>query len=131
FDEDDIYFFATELNHSIESEDDLLNDVEENPIPYMALAYGSDFPIIMTEGIEVVQIASEVPAEEFNMQELKKLFTIEYVEGVFKLTHDQWSGSPHFAAAYYEEDNKMIVLNALTDKGYLNMANLLHQSGFE
>ncbi len=130
FDEDDIYFFATELNHSIESEDDLLNDVEENPIPYMTLAYGSDFPIIMSEGIEVVQIASEVAAVDFNMQELKKLFKIEYMEGVFKLTHDQWSGSPHFAAAYYEEDNSNILLTALTDKGYHQMANLLNQSGY-
>jgi hypothetical protein len=35
FQPDDIFFFATELNLFIETEEDLMADVEENPFPYL------------------------------------------------------------------------------------------------
>src|SRR5690606_6466095 len=42
FDEDDIFFYATELDSEIFMDDDLVESVEENPVPYMMLAHGSD-----------------------------------------------------------------------------------------
>ncbi|MEO6000624.1 MAG: hypothetical protein ABIN89_27500 [Chitinophagaceae bacterium] len=53
---DDIFFYATELNRSIESEDDLIEDVESIPIPYMMLMTGSTFPLVRHEEHEVVQV---------------------------------------------------------------------------
>ena len=62
----------------------------------------------------------------FNQHALKKDFTIEYSEGVFKLKHTNFTQPPHFAEAYYEEEDGIILLSALTDHGYKEMAKILH-----
>ena len=45
FQPDDIYFFATELKPHIEDEDEVLEDIEKNPVPYMMLLSGSSYPL--------------------------------------------------------------------------------------
>jgi len=44
FEPDDIFFFATELNPEIADEQELLANLEENPIPYMMLLSGGNYP---------------------------------------------------------------------------------------
>jgi hypothetical protein len=130
FGADDIFFYATELNGSIESEADLLKDLENNPIPYMMLMTGSNYPLIQHGAFEVLQVTGESHSAIFDMQALKKDFRLEYAEGVFKLSHKIWSGSPHLADAYYEEERGIIFLTALTDRGYLEMAKCLNAYSF-
>ena len=43
-------FFASELNFAIDSYEELLVNLEQNPIPYMMLLAGADSPIIINEG---------------------------------------------------------------------------------
>jgi len=43
FEPDDIFFFGTEINPEIATEEDLIADIEKNPIPYTMLISG--FPI--------------------------------------------------------------------------------------
>jgi len=131
FDSDDVFFYATELNRSIKSEDDLIEDVENNPIPYMMLMTGSNFPLVCHGEHEVVQVIGESYSAIFEIQALKNNFRVEYAEGVFKLSHDVWSDPPHFAEAYYVEDNGTMLLSALTDLGYLEMAKLLKAYGID
>ena len=130
FGADDIFFYATELNPSIESEADLLKDLENNPVPYMMLMSGSTYPLVQHGTFEVLQVTGENHSAIFDMQAMKKEFRIEYAEGVFKLSHEVWSESPHFAEGYYEEERRIIFLTALTDRGYLEMAKRLNTYKF-
>jgi hypothetical protein len=130
FDADDIFFYAAELNDSIESEADLLEDLENNPIPYMMLMNGSTYPLVQHGAFEVLQVTGESHSTIFDIQALKKEFRLEYAEGVFKLSHEAWSESPHFAVAYYEEETEIIFLSALTDRGYLELAKRLNGHAF-
>ncbi len=125
FDLDDIYFYATELNSAIDSENDLITDLEDNPVRYMVLASGSAHPRIFCQKHESVQVAGEGIATRFDVQELRKDFRVEYAGQVFKLTHQTWSEPPHFAEAYYEEGIHKIFLHALTDLGYTKMSAIL------
>jgi len=130
FGADDIFFYATELNGSIEREVDLMEDMENNPIPYMMLMIGSDYPLVQHGAFEVLQVTGESHSAIFDMQALKKEFRLEYAGGVFKLSHEVWSEPPHFAEAYYEEERGIIFLSALTDRGYLEMAKCLNAYAF-
>jgi len=38
FEPDDIFFFATEFDRRIETEEDIARNIEKNPLPYMALS---------------------------------------------------------------------------------------------
>ncbi|MEJ7769502.1 MAG: hypothetical protein WKF89_16910 [Chitinophagaceae bacterium] len=123
---DDIFFYASELNGSIESAADLMKDLENNPVPYMMLMTGSVYPLVQNGGFEILHVVSEIHAAAFDMQTLRKTFKVEYAEGVYRLSDKIWSEPPHFSAAYYDEGREIMLLSALTDRGYLEMAKKLH-----
>ncbi|HZG23815.1 MAG TPA: hypothetical protein VEZ17_04505, partial [Chitinophagaceae bacterium] len=129
FNADDIFFYATELDPSIESEVDLSKNLENNPVPYLMLMTGSVYPLVHHGDFEVLQVTSESHSAALDTQAIKKKFRLEYAEGVFKVSHDLWSEPPHFAEAYYEEDRGIMLLLALTDRGYLEMAQSLKVYG--
>ncbi len=129
FDADDIFFYATELNPAIESEDDLLKEGDDNPVRFMVLAWGSYYPLVIHQGHEIVQVAGEGNAALFNVQELRKDFRVEYAERVFKLSHEVWSEPPYYAEAYCDETSDKIFLYALTEKGYEELWAILKVHG--
>ncbi len=131
FDPDDIFFFATELNPGIESEEELMADVEENPIPYLMLIHASRRPRIINEKDELVQVVAEHPLEIFHGEDLRKNFTLEYAKGVYRISKGSWSEPPHFAAAYYIEERKTLMLTAMTDRGFANLVKKLNVQGMD
>ena len=48
FEPDDIFFFATELDKRIQTEEDIVRNIDKNPLPYMMLLSGS-LPVIIEE----------------------------------------------------------------------------------
>jgi hypothetical protein len=131
FGADDIFFYASELNGSIASESDLMKDLENNPVPYMMLMTGSEYPLVQNGEFEILHVLSESQAPAFDMQTLKKNFKIEYAEGVFRLSDKIWSEPPHFSEAFYDEEREIILLSALTDRGYIEMAKKLNAHEFD
>jgi hypothetical protein len=131
FSPDDIFFYATELNPAIESDDDLMADVDDNPVRYMVLAWGSSYPLILQQQHEVVQVTGEGTVSDLDVQALRKNFRIEYAEKVFKLSHAVWSEPPHFAEAYYDEASDVVFLSALTDRGYKELSVMLNAQGMK
>ena len=131
FSPDDIFFYATEINPVIESEADLTEDIDENPIQYMILTAGSNYPLIESRGHEVVQVHGEGHSANFDIQALRNEFKVEYAESVFKLSHPAWSEPPHSSELYYKEKSGAVALTALTDRGYLEMSGLLKKHGVD
>ena len=131
FDPDDIFFFATELNPAIETEEDLMADVEENPIPYLMLIHASLGTRIINGKDEFVQVVADHPLEIFQGEGLRKDFTLEYAKGVYRISNDPWSDPPHFATAYYIENRKTLMLTAMTDRGFANLVKKLNGHGFD
>lgn len=131
FDEDDIFFFATELDETVESDVDLMEHLEDNPLPYMMLFGGSAYPLVVSSGFEIVQVTSETYCGGFELESLRKSFKIEYAHNIFKISHENLSIFPHNAEAYFDEENETLLLTALTDYGYAEMAMALNQYGFD
>lgn len=129
FNADDIFFYATELEPAIQSEWDIVKHINENPVRYMMLAVGADFPLVFQQGNEMVQAISAIDSVELDMQMLRKDFKVEYAESIFKLTHKVWSESPYFAEAYFDEETADLLVFALSDKGYLELAAILNSYG--
>lgn len=130
FDDDDIFFFATELNSKIDSDESLLEDVERNPVPYMMLINGSRFPLTMSNDDELVQVFAEHDVELLSkMEEFNSDFTREYNEGVYKLALNGWDQPPHFALAYYDEMQNTLTLHAMTDRGFNKLVEKFNERG--
>lgn len=126
---DDIFFFATELNSKIETEEELMEDVEANPVPYMLLVTGSNYPATFHGEDEMIQAVGEFPLFNFDSTRFRKDFTVEYVQNVYRMKPGVWAEPPHFASAYYSEKENTLLLTALTDSGYEALARALIKHG--
>jgi len=60
FDPDDIFFFATELSPDNDDEESILADIENNPLPYMLLFTGSNYPLTSFKKDQVVYVISGI-----------------------------------------------------------------------
>ena len=130
FNPDDIFFFATELNPGIESEEDLLAHLEGNPVPYMMLIAGSNYPMTYNGKDRLVQHYGWHPVEEFESSKFKKGFKIEYTPGIYRLTQKKWGGPPHFAMAHYDEKEKILFTSSMTGRGYAALIRHLGSTGY-
>lgn len=129
FDEDDIFFFATELNPLIEDEQTLLQDVERNPVPYMMLLTGSRLPVTFNEKDELFMLYSEHDLPSLAAEKLKEDFTIVYKDGVYRLSLKKWEEPPHLAVAYYDEGEGLLVATSTTERSFDALTQKLNQHG--
>ncbi len=130
FEPDDIFFFATELNPDINGEEELLADLESNPVPYMMLLSGAVTPLIYNKKDQLVHVTAEYPMDSMNTKKLTGSFKTEYNDGVYRLSLKRWSTPPHFAQAYYNEIEKTVFLSSMTDRGFIALANELNKYGY-
>jgi hypothetical protein len=131
FEPDDIFFFATELDRRITSEEDIVQNLEKNPVPYMMLLSGANFPITVFRQDQMIQAYAEHSVEKVDTVALKKSFTSEFSHGVYRLSLKRWGDHPHFAQIYYDEAKKIVLLTASTDRGFLTLVNTINPFGFE
>lgn len=131
FEPDDIFFFATELDRRITTEEDIVQNLEKNPLPYMMLLSGANFPITVHKQDQMVQAYAEYSVDKVDTVALKKSFTSEFSNGVYRLSLKRWGEHPHFAQVYYDENKKFVLLSASTDRGFLALVNAINPFGFE
>lgn len=132
FEPEDIKFFATELNRGLwfESGRELMENVEQNPVPYMLLFFGSRLPITFHKDDQIVQILAEYLDDSFDADVFGKEFTKEYSEGVYKLSPAGWDQFPHYSAVYYDEEEKLLSIYSMTDRGFRNMVDRMNSYGY-
>ena len=131
FEPDDIFFFATELNPDISDEDDLLSDIKNNPIPYMMLISGANYPLVANKNDQIVHVLAEYDMENMDTGSMKDSFITEYNRGVYRLSLNKWNEHPHFSQAYFDETNKSVLISSMTDRGFKALVNGLNKYGYD
>jgi len=131
FEADDIFFFATELNPDIEDFQGVAADVERDPLPYMMLLTGSTYPMTYHKEDQILYLIAEHDLEAMDTATLKKEFKTEYDNGVYRFTHNEWGQHPHFAEAYFDEEKHLLLLNAMTDRGFVGQVEALNAFGHD
>lgn len=131
FTSDDLFFFATELNPEIESDEMLMAEVENNPFPFFMLLSASTTPTIVSRGFESLMCFADDFVENFKAESLSDKFTIEWNKNVYQLTSKAMGSFPHFAIAYYDEKFMELVRTASTIEGFESLTEILLNAGFE
>jgi hypothetical protein len=131
FEPDDIFFFATELRPDIENEEELLENLENNPLPYMMLLCGANYPLMANKKDQMLHVLAEYDIENLDTKSLTAGFKTEYNKGIYRLSLKKWSEHPHFAQAYYDEKNKIITLSSMTDRGFKALVRGLNEYGYD
>lgn len=132
FEPEDILFFATQLNRGqwFENGREVMENVEENPVPYQFLFSGSNLPRTFHKDDQIVHIVAEYLDDSFDTDVLGKQFTKEFSEGVYKLSPAGWDQFPHYSAVYYDEDEELLTLYSMTDRGFRMLVDWLNGCGY-
>jgi len=131
FERDDIFFFATELNTDITETEELITNLEFNPIPYMMLFSGANAPLIYNKEDQLVNVMAEYDLATIDTRNLTRSFKTEYNKGVYRLSLKNWNEPPHFSQAYFDENRKIILLTSMTDRGFKALSEGLNEYGFD
>ncbi len=129
---DDIFYFATEINPRIEDEEDIIDDMDINPIPYLMLMNLGISPIIHHKGHKLSHWSAEnhVTKYNFDASKLNQSFFIAWNADVFELKLKRYNQFPHCAVAYYDESNNILFRYAFTEQGFSKLTQALNKMGF-
>lgn len=130
FGADEIFIYAMEYNHSIEDFTDVYNDIEDDPMPYMLLISGANYPRIYHGKDELIQHMSEHPLNSLQPTKLKSKFESEYFDGVYRCVHRKIGEHPHFAEFYYDERLQAVAFYAMTERGFKQLMKDFNSFGY-
>lgn len=128
---DDIFFFATELDPRITSDEELMADVSKNPVPYMMLYCRSNYPLTVHEGEILELIITEIEEVDLVLDKLDEDFEMDRVQSVYQLRLKNWENKPHFAVAYYDSKEQFLQVTAMTQKGYAKLVAAFQKQGIQ
>jgi len=131
FEADDIFFFATELNPDIGDFQEVAADVERDPLPYMMLLTGSTYPMTYHKEDQILYLLAEHDLEALDTAGLKRAFKTEYDSGVYRMTHHEWGAHPHFAEVFFDEEQHLLLFNAMTERGFAGQVEALNAFGHD
>ncbi|SHN17965.1 hypothetical protein SAMN04488057_109117 [Cyclobacterium lianum] len=129
FSADDIFFYATEVNSSISDEEELMQDVDKNPVPYMMLFGRSNYPLTIHEGQVLELVLSELDDIILNEADLENEFEVDRIDMVYRIKLPGMENKPHFAAAYYDQEAKFLQVTAMTETGYMGLVKAFKKLG--
>lgn len=129
FEPDDIFFYATELDPSLEDEDDVIENIDSNPVPYMMLLSGSEYPLTFHKDEQIVINQADYEVESLDLKSLQKHFEIESSGDVYQCSLKKWNEFPHLAQLYYDQNTQTLLLSSMTDKGFFKLIEVLNSIG--
>ena len=131
FDPDDIYFYGTETFTTVDSDATLMESVYQDPMLYMMLACGMEYPIVMSGDNEVRQMVALDEIDGIDTNKLKKHFSIQWNKDIYRIHDEAWSGPPSFASAYFNEKSGELFRYAMTEEGFGELTRMLIESGLQ
>ena len=129
FDPDDIYFYGTEVFPEVDSDASLMASVYKDPIPYMMLASGMEFPGTVSGLHKLRHLVAVDEIADVDTGKLKETFSVQWNANIYRISHEDWSGAPHFASAYFNESNGEFSRYAMTEEGFRELTRMLISSG--
>lgn len=131
FSMDDIFFYATEFNPRITSDEELMADVSKNPVPYMMLFSRSNYPLTVHEGEVLELIVTEIEELDLSLEKLEEDFQVDRVQSIYRLRLRNWESKPHFSVAYYDSKEQFLQVTAMTQKGYAALVAAFQNQGIQ
>lgn len=128
-DEDDFFFFATELNDQIESDKMVSDEMNTNPLPFMLLYEYSEIPQMLQGGIISRICYSEEDNVQMNLKELEFDFRISTYKEFVDLKLPTFEGFPHFTRAIHNTNSRQLTLHSSSIEGFVSLINKLQERG--
>lgn len=129
FTADDIIFFASELNSFAVNEDSVIKEVEHNPYPFFMLLSAAVSPAIVARGHQILHLQATDVVGQLPAEKLQRQFSSERKKELFQFTHVTMGEFPHYAIAYYNEQNGDLHRTAMTEAGFAELTKAFQGAG--
>jgi len=126
---DDVFYFGGELDDRISDDDDLLDLIARNPVPFMMLVSGGNMPVIVNNNDTLVVHAAAIDAPELDPESLRPDFSIAHSHGIVKLSLPEWDKPVHYAAAYLDTSDGELFCYSMTGRGFKALTDALAEKG--
>ncbi|WP_157963306.1 hypothetical protein [Algoriphagus litoralis] len=127
-DADDLFYFAAEVDPLLyESGQDIADIISDELFMFLLLAAFGHIPAQIYSGYELVFVSGEVELEDIDFSALSQFFTIEYNPPIVKIVHKEYGEFPHYANAYFHEEQQVLYLSSMTDYGYEHLISDLER----
>jgi uncharacterized pyridoxamine 5'-phosphate oxidase family protein len=130
FSPEDIFFFAMEKNADLSGEDEIYEDVENDPLPYLMLISGASYPRTFIKQDEMIHLMSEYDMKSLDTARLKKNFKSEYDSGIYRFTSMVTGSPPHFSQIFFNENEKILLFTAMTKTGFQKLIEEFNAFGY-
>ena len=127
----DILYFAKQLKPGLRFTDEISELIEENPLPFMMLWVGAEFPLTFhKEDLVVIVSSSRKQKEELDVEKFNQDFIVKQKSPVYMFALKEWDSFPHYCKCFYDEEKKLFSLNATTDRGYDRLRKVVNKLGY-
>ena len=131
FDADDIFFYMTELNPTITSDEELLSAIDNNPTAiFMLIAFSTSPPTYhKTEELRYCYAEDYLDQStiEKSIKYLPESIERKDIQNIIQLSEKPNSGFPHFAKIYFDIKNEKVFRIACTESGFESLNDLIHK----
>lgn len=131
FTPDDIYFYGCELFPEVDSDATLLASIYKDPMPYMMLARGMQFPTMVSSDQVLRHMVAVDEMAHIDTETLKQRFSIGWNKNIYRIRQEEWGKPPHFASAYFNEKSGELTRYAMTETGFRELTKELIKSGLK
>lgn len=128
---DDVFYFGTELDDRISGDDDLLDLISRNPVPFMMLVSGGNVPVVVNNNDPLVVHTAAVDTLELDPERLRPSFSIVRSRGIVKLSLPPWDEPMHYSAAYLDTSDGELFCYAMTARGFKALTDVLAEKGIK
>lgn len=127
----DLDYYAKQVKPDLVSKDQIPELIDQNPLPFMMLWSGGEFPVAFHKDDMVVVARSEFQLDNFTPQDYAKHFVMQEKNSVYRLSLKRWHEFPHYCRCYYSVETKQLTVNAMTKRGYLKLISVLNEYGMK
>jgi hypothetical protein len=128
---DDVFFFAGEIDENVFDDQDVIDLVQKNPVPFMMLVNGGNVPAIVNKDDQLLVHIAAIDAPGLNLQSFSPEFSIERARGVFKLSLPKWCEPMHYASAYFDSGDGELFCYSMTERGFNALTKALMTKGVQ
>ncbi len=95
----------------------------------MMLASGMEVPVSVSGIHKLRQLVAVDKIAGIATGKLKETFFVQWNANIYRISHKDWSGPPHFASACFNEPSGELSRYALTEEGFRELTRMLIASG--
>jgi len=127
----DLLMIARQLQPGLRRMSEIPAVLNRDPIPWVLLWNWSSMPVVVHKGDEMIIHRSDLRGVTVAPEAFAANFILEQEGPVYHLELKRWRNHPHFAEGFYDTKKHLLILRAMTDRGWERLQAAVTAAGVD